>query len=99
LAQQADATKAYQALAGDPAFIEPMRTLIFSGRSADRMAAIQSAGGTGALRIAFELAKAAAPEARVHVGLPTWPSHETLAQTSGLECIGHRYFDRGGNIV
>lgn len=89
-------TKAYQSLAGDGLFIEAMTDLVF-GRDHPavrdgRLAAIQGTGGTGSLRIALELAGFAAPAARLHLGLPTWPNHIGLADAVGIERVEHRYF-------
>ena len=88
-------SKAYQALHGDDRFLEGMKTLVFgTGHPAwDRLAAIQGTGGTGALRIAVDSAHAAHPASRMHLGLPSWPSHATLAGAAGLELVTHRYFD------
>jgi aromatic-amino-acid transaminase len=58
-----------------------------------RIAAIQGTGGTGSLRIAFELARLAHPGTRLHLGLPTWPNHLGLADASGTEIVSHRYFN------
>jgi len=96
-------TKAYQALAGDQMFIEAMIDLVFGAYHAAvrdrRVAAIQGTGGTGSLRIALEISRLAAPAARLHVGLPTWPNHLGLAEAAGTELIGHRYFDAEGGRI
>jgi aromatic-amino-acid transaminase len=96
LAREGD-SKAYQALAGDHQFIDAMTSLIFgAGHPAaaeGRLAAIQGTGGTGSLRIAMDLAKIAAPGARLHLGLPSWPNHAALAAAAGLELVTHNYFD------
>jgi aromatic-amino-acid transaminase len=90
-------TKAYQALAGDHVFIEAMTQLVFGPDHPavrdGRVAAIQGTGGTGSLRIAFDLARVARPDARLHLGIPSWPNHEGLARASGTEIAPHRYFD------
>jgi aromatic-amino-acid transaminase len=90
-------SKGYQALAGDHAFIEAMTSLILGdGQSAvreGRLAAIQGTGGTGSLRIAMDLAKLADSDARLHLGLPSWPNHQALALATGLELVTHRYVD------
>jgi len=63
-------SKAYLPLAGDPQFLEAFGSLIFPNEKA-RAALIQSTGGTGAVRLAFELVKLANPAARVHLGVPS----------------------------
>lgn len=90
-------TKAYQALAGDHAFIAAMTDMVFGADHPavrdGRIAAIQGTGGTGALRIALELARLAKPDTRLHLGLPTWPNHIGLADAVGIERVEHSYFD------
>jgi len=96
-------SKAYQALHGDEHFIAAMTELVFGADhpavKVGRIAAIQGTGGTGSLRIALDLARAANPEVRVHVGLPTWPNHLSLVQAAGLELGPHRYFDSATQTV
>ncbi|MDT9598669.1 aromatic amino acid transaminase [Sphingosinicella rhizophila] len=94
LAQEKGGTKAYLPLAGDPLFRDCMRKLIWNDADHGRIAAVQGTGGTGALRLAVDLVKFSAPLARVHLGLPSWPSHEGLAKIAGLELVTHQYFDR-----
>jgi aromatic-amino-acid transaminase len=90
-------TKAYQALAGDHAFLEAMTALVFGedhrAVREGRLAAIQGTGGTGSLRIALDIVKTAVPDARLHLGLPSWPNHASLAAAAGLELVTHDYFD------
>lgn len=96
LAETGD-TKAYQALAGDNAFIDAMTDLVLGGMHTavreDRVAAIQGTGGTGSLRIAMDLAKIAEPGARLLLGVPSWPNHASLAAAAGLELVTHIYLD------
>ena len=96
LSREAD-TKAYQALAGDHQFVGAMTSLVFGDDHPavreGRIAAIQGTGGTGSLRIATDLARIAAPGARLHLGLPSWPNHAAIAAAAGLELVTHRYFD------
>ena len=90
-------TKAYQALHGDERFLGAMTELVFGADHPSvrdgRIAAIQGTGGTGSLRIALDLARIANPAAKVHIGLPTWPNHLSLAEAAALELAPHRYFD------
>ena len=95
---QSQRTKAYFPLAGDPQFLERFQALVFPHEEV-RAAAIQTAGGTGALRLAFELVKAAKPDARVHLGLPSWPSHAGLVDAVGLELCTYQYIDRQSGAV
>ncbi|SMF69676.1 aromatic amino acid transaminase [Allosphingosinicella indica] len=86
-------SKAYQALKGDEAFVAGLGALALGVPLPPRAAAIQGSGGTGCLRLALELAKAANPEVRLHLGLPSWPNHANLAAATGIALVTHRYFD------
>ena len=91
---EVETTKAYTALAGDPAFLDAMIGLVLGDAVArDRVAAIATPGGTGAVRQAFELVKMATPDARVFVSDPTWPNHLSILAHMGMEVVSYRYFD------
>ncbi|MFL6785579.1 MAG: aromatic amino acid transaminase [Sphingomicrobium sp.] len=91
-------SKAYLPLAGDPRFLEAFASLVFPNEKA-RAALIQSTGGTGAVRLALELVKLANPFARVHLGLPSWPNHASIADAVGLELRSYRYAGRNSSVV
>jgi len=91
-------TKAYFPLAGNPQFLDLLKALLFPG-DAVRTAVIQSAGGTGALRLAFELIKLAKCDSTVHLGEPSWPSHSGLAAAVGLAIRPYPYLDRRSGAV
>ncbi len=87
-------TKAYTGLAGDPAYADAMIGLIL-GDAVPRgnIAAVATAGGTGACRQAFEMIRMANPSARVFVSNPTWPNHLSILNYLGMETVQYRYFD------
>lgn len=90
-------TKVYTAPEGPPGFSEAVAALLFGGGhealNAKRVAAIQTAGGCGALRIGAELLKRASPRA-VYVGAPTWANHTPLFAAAGHEIWMVPYYDR-----
>ncbi len=87
-------TKAYVGLAGDPAFSDVMIDLVLGDAvSRDKVAAVATPGGTGAVRQAFELIQMANPKARVFVSDPTWPNHLSILKHLGIETMRYRYFD------
>ena len=91
---QAEDSKTYVALAGDPAFLDAMQRLVLGdGFDAARVAAIATPGGTGAVRQAFELLRMARPAARVFVSDPTWPNHLSILAHLGIETVPFRYYD------
>jgi aspartate aminotransferase len=97
---EAETTKTYTGLAGEPAFAEAMRTLILGdGIPAARVAAAATPGGTGAVRHGFELARMASPGTRVWVSNPTWPNHLSILAFLGLEALPYRYFDEATREV
>ena len=93
--QKEQTTKAYVGLAGDPAFSDAMIGLILGETiPRDRIAAVATPGGTGAIRQALELIKMAAPEATIWLSDPTWPNHPSIIKYLGLKSKTYRYFDK-----
>ncbi|WP_394180260.1 aromatic amino acid transaminase [Yoonia maritima] len=87
-------SKAYTGLAGDPAFGTAMRELVLADSvPAERVAAVATPGGTGAIRQALELIKMAAPDATVWLSNPTWPNHPSIIKYLGMKMAEYRYFD------
>ena len=87
LAEQA--SKGYLGPEGDIGFFEALKPIIFGERQfGERVSGIQTPGGTGALRLAFELIARARPGARIWVGNPTWPNHPPILGAAGLEAVG-----------
>lgn len=87
-------TKSYLGPEGNIPFLEALVPIVFGDvRPGARMSAVQTPGGTGALRLAAELIAAARPGARVHVGEPTWPNHAPILNSAALELVRHSYYD------
>ncbi len=87
-------TKSYTALAGDPAFADAMIDLVLADTlPRDRIAAVATPGGTGAVRQAFEMIGMAAPEATIWVSDPTWPNHLSILKHLDAKTRSYRYFD------
>ncbi|MFL6734869.1 MAG: aromatic amino acid transaminase [Sphingomicrobium sp.] len=93
-------TKSYLGSAGDKRFVELLRPIVL-GRHAgdDRIVGLQTPGGCGALRLAFELIATANPQARVFVGNPTWPNHPPVVRSAGLEIVDYPYYDKASGEV
>lgn len=91
---EAQDTKVYTGLAGDPAFANAMIDLVLSDAvPREAVAAVATPGGTGAVRQAFELIQMAKPDARIFVSDPTWPNHLSILKYLGMEVVPYRYFD------
>ncbi|MDA9207549.1 aspartate/tyrosine/aromatic aminotransferase [Octadecabacter sp.] len=87
-------SKSYTGLAGDPAFSDAMVDLVLGDTVArNRVAAVATPGGTGAIRQALELIKLAAPGATVWLSDPTWPNHPSIIKYLGMKTKSYRYFD------
>ena len=93
-------TKAYVGLAGDPAFLDGMIGLVLDGAVArERIGAVATPGGTGAIRQALELIRLASPEATVWLSNPTWPNHNSIIKYLGMKMADYRYFDEASRGV
>ncbi|MFP7569549.1 aromatic amino acid transaminase [Marivita sp. S2033] len=91
---EAEKTKAYTGLAGDPAFADAMIAMVLGDAvSREQVAAAATPGGTGAVRQGFDLVRMANPDARVFVSDPTWPNHLSILKHMGMEMVPYRYFD------
>lgn len=87
-------SKAYIGTAGDPEFNAAMQQLAFADSvDADRLATIQTPGGSGSLRVAAGLILLAKPGAVVWVSDPTWANHSPLLGGAGVNLQVYPYYD------
>jgi aromatic-amino-acid transaminase len=87
-------TKTYLSPAGDEGFARAMADLALGGVvPAERLACVQTVGGTGAVRILSDLAARAERGATVWISDPSWPNHQTIAKAAGLAFRTYPYFD------
>lgn len=93
LLAQSETSKGYLALRGDEQFLAGMAKLTFGGLLPDRVAALQSVGGTGGVRLAIEIAANAKPDLTVFVGTPTWPNHIGICGQLKVRCQTYCCFD------
>ncbi len=89
-------TKAYLPLAGEPSFLHGMSELLFGGDRPEAVAAVQSVGGTGGIRLALELAQKANPNLTVHLGVPSWPNHQGICDRLKIPVRTYEYLDAQG---
>jgi aspartate aminotransferase len=93
-------TKSYLGLTGDTAFDAAMIQLVLADAvPAERVRAIQAPGGSGALRILFDLLHRARAGAKVWVSDPTWPNHIPIIEATGLKTVPYPYFDAATGTV
>lgn len=91
---ETEKTKTYTGLAGEPAYAEAMQSLLLDGVvPSERLSAVATPGGTGAIRQALELIELASPEATVWLSNPTWPNHPSIIKYLGMKMAEYRYFD------
>ena len=90
---EAQSTKVYTGLAGDPAFGAAMRDLVLGEHDPGRAAVIATPGGTGAVHKGIELARLASPDLTVHLPDPTWPNHAAILRHLRVPTATYRYFD------
>ncbi len=88
-------SKKYLGPEGDAGFTERLQPYVIgaSERIVGRIAALQTPGGTGALRLGAELIRKANPRAAVQLGAPTWPNHAPIFAAAGLEIETSRFAD------
>jgi aspartate aminotransferase len=91
---ESQTSKTYIGSAGSPAFNEAMRDLTFAGAVADdRVAMLQTPGGSGSLRVAAGVILRARENATVWASTPTWANHVPLLGGAGLELKSYAYYD------
>src|SRR5262245_44805668 len=88
-------TKGYLGHEGDVTFAALLKPIVFGKDLAqsDRVVGVQTPGGTGALRLAADLIAAASPDAKVWLGLPTWPNYRALFTAARLHIETYNHFD------
>ncbi|MFT5111116.1 MAG: aspartate aminotransferase [Parasphingorhabdus sp.] len=87
-------TKSYVGLLGDTQFNKAISDLILGPQLVmDRLAVLQTPGGSAALRLLFELVKNANPKANLWLPDPSWANHLPTVQTVGLNCDIYPYYD------
>ncbi|MFA9200844.1 MAG: aromatic amino acid transaminase [Cypionkella sp.] len=81
------ASKAYLGPEGDMEFVRALMPYVFGAGDpamGGRIEGMQTPGGTGGVRLAVAVAKAAGIR-RVHMGMPSWPNHAQILADLGLE--------------
>jgi len=82
-------SKSYLGPEGDMGFVEALMPYVFGADDpamGGRIQGMQTPGGTGAVRLAAALARAAGVP-RVHMGTPSWPNHAQILADLPLELV------------
>ena len=94
---EAQDTKSYVAIEGNPGFNEAMETLLFGvshpALEAGRISSVQTPGGSGGLSVLGHVIARARPTATVWLSSPSWPNHLPLLRLAGLELAHYPYYD------
>jgi len=94
-------TKSYLGSQGDARFTALIKPIVFGEEAAadERIVGLQTPGGCGALRLGAELIAKANPGARILVGEPTWPNHQPLIASAGVEMVDYPYYDKASTTI
>jgi aspartate/tyrosine/aromatic aminotransferase len=88
-------TKTYLGSGGDPLFNDAMQAQLFGARASgsERIATVQTPGGSGSLRVAAGLILRAMPDVSVWASEPTWANHVPLLGGAGIGLKSYPYYD------
>jgi len=93
-------TKAYLGPEGDLGYLDHLSEMVLGdGVDTADLVGMQTPGGTGALRLAAEMAAMARPGTRIWLGTPTWPNHPQIFEQAGLTLQTYRHFDPATGTV
>jgi aspartate aminotransferase len=89
---ESETTKTYLGIDGLPQFRQNAVRLALGGIvTEDRVASVQTPGGTGALKVAADMIHKNFGSVRVWVSNPTWPNHVGLFESAGLCVMNYPY--------
>lgn len=92
-------TKRYLGPEGDREFTAAVSRLLFDGSDVEgRWIALQTPGGTGAVRLALETLKLIGVR-RVILGVPSWPVHANILDALGMETVPYQHYDAATGAV
>lgn len=93
-------TKAYLGSSGSAEFCRAMNRLTYADSvDSDRLATLQTPGGSGSLRVAAGVILRADASRTVWVGQPTWANHIPLLGGAGLELRTIPYYDADNHCL
>ncbi|HAZ15510.1 MAG: hypothetical protein A2Y28_05105 [Chlamydiae bacterium GWC2_50_10] len=94
--------KLYLPIEGNPLYLQRVGSLLFGDAFWQehhmRAAAIQTVGGTGALRLGGDFLKKEGLN-RLYISHPTWPNHKKIFTQAGLTPLPYPYFHEGEKRV
>jgi aspartate aminotransferase len=94
-------SKSYIQARGNQAFLDGMEKLVLGANNplltSGRVESVQAPGGTGSLKLGFELIKRGNPNAKIWVSDPTWANHVALIKSTGLATEAYPYYDKANS--
>jgi aromatic-amino-acid transaminase len=94
-------TKAYTPVEGVLAYIAAVQELLFGKDSAllkdKRVATVQTVGGSGGLKLGFDLLKRFFPNSTVYLSDPSWENHRQIIEGAGFVAEQYPYYDPATN--
>ncbi|MEM6979829.1 MAG: amino acid aminotransferase [Planctomycetota bacterium] len=96
---ETESSKGYLSIDGLPDYRDAVRELVFGDLiDSDRIAVVQTPGGTGAVRVAADFVADQCAGAQVWLPNPTWANHNAIMAAAGLSVESYRYLsaDRRG---
>lgn len=88
-------TKVYVGMPGRESFNDALKDMLFADTKAySRTAGVQTAGGSGGLRLLADLLAFAQPGSTVWMSDPSYVNHTPIMQAAGLKVAYYPYFDR-----
>lgn len=92
----------YLPIDGLAAYNKAVQNLLFDGCTAlveQRIVTLQTAGGTGALKIGADFFKRFFPDARIWISNPSWENHVVLFESAGFVVNSYPYYDAASNDI
>ena len=98
---QTETSKNYLGIDGLPGFRQLVPSLLLGDDHVaigeERIACLQTPGGTGGLRVAADLIATLLPNATMWCSQPTWPNHPKVFAAAGLRVQNYPYLDMSTN--
>lgn len=95
--------KSYLPIEGNAAFLSAATSLIFGEGNPilakERLFAIQTIGGTGALRLAAEFIRQRVGSKTIYLPEPSWPNHRQICFFAGLDVVTYPYCNSIGDVA
>ncbi len=87
-----ETSKGYMPIEGHPGYLKAVVEMVFDKSiDAARVAAAQTPGGTGALRVGADTVARHFPGTRIWLSNPTWANHGSIFQAAGLDTQVYPY--------